>query len=168
MLGATIDDPIESGAGRVDGLGLLPVATAFAADKVLTRRRGVSPVFDGVEASGYEIRHGRVDATAGQPLLIADDGAAEGCVAGAVIGTSWHGLLESDALRRALLSWIAERTGRAFTPGHVTFAGVREARLDVLGDLVADHLDTAAVERFLTDGAPDDLPVVPPAGVHTP
>ena len=29
------------------------------------------------------------------------------------------------------------------------FAAVREARLDVLGDLVAEHLDTAAVGRLI-------------------
>ena len=168
MLGATIDDPVESQAGRVDGLGLLPVTTAFAADKVLARRRGTCSMLGGVEATGYEIRHGRVDVTAGQPLVIADDGAPEGCVVGAVLGTSWHGLLESDALRRALLAWVAQRTGRDFVAGDVAFAAVREARLDALGDLVADHLDTAAVDALIAGGAPADLPVVPPAGVPTP
>jgi adenosylcobyric acid synthase len=148
MLGQWIDDGVESEAGVVEGLGLLPVATTFAADKVLARVRGHSALFD-APAEGYEIHHGRVTVAGGQPLLHDEHGAAEGCVRGAVIGTSWHGLLEGDALRRALLAEVAERRGLAFTPGDVSFADVREARLDTLGDLVADHLDTAAIERLL-------------------
>jgi adenosylcobyric acid synthase len=164
MLGTVIDDDVESGAGRVDGLGLLPVTTRFAPTKVLARRTGTSPAFGGVTAGGYEIRHGRVTVDGGTPLLRTHDGHDDGCVDGAVLGTSWHGLLEHDDLRRALLCRVAERAGRDFTPGRVSFARVREARLDALGDLVADHLDTAAVDTLLTAGAPADLPVVPPAG----
>ncbi len=53
-----------------------------------------------------------------------------------------------------------------FTPAPGTdFAQLREARLDVLGDLVADHLDTAALARLITGGTPRDLPVLPPAGL---
>jgi adenosylcobyric acid synthase len=167
MLGTTVSDQVESGAGRVLGVDLLPVTTAFSTDKVLARRRGTSPVFDGAPAAGYEIRHGRVDVMSGRPLLMTDDGAPEGCVVDAVIGTSWHGLLESDELRRALLRWVAERTGRDFTPGDMAFADVREVRLDVLGDLVGDHLDTVAIEQLLAAGAPPDLAVIPPAGAPT-
>ena len=58
MLGLTIDDDVESGAGRVDGLGLLPVTTRFTPEKLLQRVSGT--VWD-VEATGYEIRHGRID-----------------------------------------------------------------------------------------------------------
>jgi adenosylcobyric acid synthase len=47
-------------------------------------------------------------------------------------------------------------------PGTVSFEDVRQDRLDALGDLVADHLDTAAVLALLEDGAPDGLPFVPP------
>ena len=39
---------------------------------------------------------------------------------------------------------------------------VRQARLDALGDLVADHLDTDAVLTLLEGGAPAGLPFVPP------
>jgi adenosylcobyric acid synthase len=144
------------------------VTTAFAADKVLAGRRGTSPAFGGAEACGYEIRHGHVDVSGGQPMVTTDDGAPEGCMIGAVIGTSWHGLLECDDLRRALLRWVAERTGRDFTPGDASFAAVREARLDTLGDLVAEHVDTAAIARLLHDGAPSDLPIIPPAGAPRP
>jgi adenosylcobyric acid synthase len=165
MLGTTITDHVESGAGSVTGLGLLPVATEFAGQKVLARPDGTSPMFGDVAASGYEIHHGRVTVAGGEPLLRTTAGAAEGCVAGAVIGTTWHGLLESDEFRRALLQWIADATGRAFVPGTVRFADVREAQLDLLGDLVADHIDLDAVEALFARGAPTGLPVIPPAGI---
>jgi adenosylcobyric acid synthase len=139
LLGAEIDDPVESGAGRVPGLGLLPVTTRFAA--------------------GYEIHHGRTSRHGGAPLLVREDGGEDGCAEGAVLGTTWHGLLEGDAWRAALLRWVAQRRGRAFTPAGVTFAAVREASLDRLGDLVADHLDTAAITRLVEHGPPA-LPTV--------
>jgi adenosylcobyric acid synthase len=75
-----------------------------------------------------------------------------------VMGTSWHGALEHDAFRRALLRWVSP----AFVPGTTPFAAAREARLDVLGDLVADHLDTAALADLIERGAPADLPIIDP------
>ncbi|MEX0658048.1 MAG: cobyric acid synthase [Egibacteraceae bacterium] len=159
MLGLRIVDHVESGAGQVDGLGLLPAGTVFAADKVLAQARGTSPAFDGSDATGYLIHHGRVTA-AGDPLLRTDSGQAEGCVAGSVVGTTWHGLLEADGFRRALLAWVADRRGRDFLPGARAFADLREARLDTLGDLIAVHADTAALAALVGDGAPDGLPVL--------
>jgi len=164
MLGTSIDDPVESGAGAVDGLGLLPVTTTFVPDKLLSRPRGTG-VFPAVApVAGYRIAHGRTERQGGAPLLRTADGADEGCVAGAVLGTSWHGLLEADDYRRALLGWVAERRGLDFTPGRVTFAVSREERLDQLGDLVEAHLDTTALTALLERGAPAGLPTVPPAG----
>jgi adenosylcobyric acid synthase len=81
---------------------------------------------------------------------------------GSVLGTVWHGALESDGVRRALLAEVAAATGRDWSPGTLGFEQVRQARLDALGDLVADHLDTEAVMRLLEQGAPDGLPFVPP------
>jgi len=168
MLGTTIVDRVESDAGSVAGLGLLPVSTTFAADKVLARPSGVSPPFGDVAVSGYEIHHGRSTVGGGVPLLRTADGVDEGCITGTVLGTSWHGLLESDAFRRALLSWVAEATGRDFVCDSVAFAGLREAQLDLLGDLVAGHVDLDAVTDLLDHGVPSGLPVVPPAGVPGP
>jgi adenosylcobyric acid synthase len=81
---------------------------------------------------------------------------------GQVYGTVWHGALESDAFRRAFLAEVAAVTGRAWLPGTRSFEDVRQARLDALGDLVADHLDTDAVARLIDEGAPPGLPFLPP------
>jgi adenosylcobyric acid synthase len=156
LLGTRIDDDVESRAGAVDGLGLLPVRTVFGADKVLARPTGAygpHPV-----STAYEIHHGRITVDGGEPLFTP----GEGCRVGAVSGTVWHGALESDGVRRALLSEVAAATGRDWRPGTAAFEDVRQARLDALGDLIADHLDTGAVQALLEGGAPTGLPFVPP------
>lgn len=164
LLGRRIVDEVECRAGMVDGLGILPVETVFHPDKHLSRPTGSSPFLGGVPAFGYEIRHGRVTVHGGEPLVRTTDGQPEGCVVGAAVGTSWHGLLEGDELRRAFLAWVAERAGRPFTAGSRPFATVREARLDTLGELVGGHLDSDALTGLLTGGASGGLPVIPPAG----
>jgi adenosylcobyric acid synthase len=164
MLGTSIVDSVESGAGQVPGLGLLSVVTTFQADKILTRPRGISVFPSSAPVTGYRIAHGRTERRGGAPLLRTAEGADEGCVTGAVLGTSWHGLLEADDYRRALLGWVAERRGLDFMPGAVACAAFREARLDRLGDLVEAHLDTTALTTLLERGAPAGLPTVPPAG----
>jgi adenosylcobyric acid synthase len=162
LLGQAIDDPVESGRGRVEGLGLLPVATSFQADKHLGRPSGHCPILGGEPAAGYQIHHGRTRRLGGlaEPLLVGDGGEPDGCAAGAVLGTSWHGLLETDGLRRALLAWVAGRRGLDFTPGQVSFAQVRQRRLDAFADLVEGHTDTLALARLIEAGPPADLPTV--------
>ena len=156
MLGAEIDDPVESRAGRVAGLGLLPTQVAFGPDKVLGQVRGTGY---GGPVTGYAIHHGVVQVT-GQAGPFPG-----GCRSGAVFGTAWHGTLECDDFRRAFLAEVAALAGRDFTPQPDTsFAAIRQARLDTLGDLVADHLDHEAVDRLIEHGAPPGLPVIAPAG----
>jgi adenosylcobyric acid synthase len=161
MLGGTIIDDVESSAGVASGLGLLPVSTVFAESKVLGRPSGVA-LDGGDQVAAYEIHHGRISVAAGVPLFALADGATEGCRQGAVWGTVWHGVLENDAFRRRLLSVVASVVGKRWLPGDVAFADVREARLDALGDLVADHVDRDAILRLVEQGAPAGLPFVPP------
>jgi adenosylcobyric acid synthase len=157
MLGREIDDQIESRAGTVPGLGLLPVRVSFAPDKRLGRPAGAAY---GAAVAGYEIHHGTA--------TVEDAGAVPfpgGCRAASTWGTSWHGTLENDAFRRAFLAEVAGLAGRAFAAAPDTcFAAVRQAQLDVMGDLVAAHLDTAALSQLISEGPPAGLPVVGPAG----
>jgi adenosylcobyric acid synthase len=154
LLGERIDDDVESRRGAVEGLGLLPVTTAFAPEKVLRRPSGRCDWL-GCDVAGYEIRHGR-PARHGGEALIGD----EGCRAGNVIGLSWHGALEHDEFRRALLARVAAMRDRAFVPGSRPFAAVREAHLDALGDLVAEHVDTDALADLIDGGVPALLPTL--------
>jgi adenosylcobyric acid synthase len=155
LLARSITDSVESRAGTVAGLGLLPVEVHFAAAKTLGRPVGAA--YGEPVTTAYEIHHGVASVTGpAEPFL-------DGCRVGAVWGTMWHGALDSDGFRRAFLREVAAAAGRDFVPAPDTdVAAARAARLDALGDLVADHLDTAAVLRLLEHGAPADLPFVPP------
>jgi adenosylcobyric acid synthase len=165
MLGRSIHDDVESAAGEVGGLGLLPVDTVFGESKVLARPQGIA-VAGGEAVSAYEIHHGRIEAFGGAPLFVVAGATDEGCRVGSVWGTVWHGVLESDAFRRRFLTEVAAAVGKRWLPGDVAFAAVREARLDALGDLVADNIDREAVLGLIANGAAAGLPFVPPGVPH--
>ncbi|MDT0306790.1 cobyric acid synthase [Streptomyces sp. DSM 44917] len=154
ILGERIEDEVESKAGTVPGLGLLPVRVRFARAKTLARPGGHAL---GEPVSGYEIHHGVAELTGGdEPFL-------DGCRSGSVWGTHWHGSLESDGFRRAFLRRIAADASRAFVPAPDTrFGALREEQLERLGDLIEEHADTAALLRLIEEGVPDGLPFIPP------
>jgi adenosylcobyric acid synthase len=162
MLGESIDDPVESRSGVTQGLGLLPVVTDFAPDKTLARPTANG--FGRPVTTGYEIHHGLVDVRGGEPLFTDADGrAVDGCVSGNVLGTLWHGTLESDEYRRAFLHWTAQRAGRSFAPDPGTdFAAARQAQYDRLADAVVEHLDTKALWRLIEEGPTPGLRLLPP------
>ncbi len=160
MMGTTIHDPggIESGAGQVEGLGWLDVATTFGPDKVVRRRRGTAM---GEAVAGYAIHHGVVEraaTTAGWVHLddetgAGDDGAVE--PAGArFLGTSLHGLFEGDAFRATFLTEVGRRAGKTFVPAGVSFAGARQGQLDAVADLLEANLDLGAIDALIAEGAP--------------
>ncbi|WP_131105771.1 cobyric acid synthase [Ornithinimicrobium sufpigmenti] len=149
ILGTKIEDPwgVEGPAGAVaDGLGLLPVTTTFAPDKVLGLPSGEAL---GAPVTGYEIHHGRVTRADGTEEF------ADGARSGQVFGTMWHGSLESDAFRSAFL---AETVGVA--PSGASFPAARERRIELLADLVEEHLDVGALLDLARGGAPAGLPTL--------
>ncbi|MGC5053731.1 cobyric acid synthase [Micromonospora sp. DT48] len=164
MLARAIHDPVESRQGTVPGLGLLPIEITFDRDKTV---RPASGSVDGhLPVEGYEIHHGYVSTADPQltPLLRDTGGVDEGAMHGVVHGTHWHGTFESDEFRRWFLTRVARLAGRTgFRVAlDTSFAAARERSLDLLGDLVEEHLDTPALWRLIEDGPPVDLPFVPP------
>ncbi|WP_320069353.1 cobyric acid synthase [Micromonospora sp. RTGN7] len=166
MLGRAVHDPVESRAGSVPGLGLLPVEVTFAPGKTVRVSAGTAATDPDIQVRGYEIHHGYVSAVdpALPPLLTYDDGTGEGAVLGAVCGTHWHGAFESDAFRRRFLTEAARLAGRAGfrVAPDTAFAAARERSLDLLGDLVEEHLDTDALWHLIESGPPTGLPFLPP------
>ncbi|WP_328724869.1 cobyric acid synthase [Streptomyces sp. NBC_00259] len=167
LLGEHIDDEVESRAGAVTGLGLLPVRVRFAREKTLTRPSGQAL---GQPVEGYEIHHGVAEVLGGEPFLSDGHGhGLDGCRAGSVWGTHWHGSLESDGFRRAFLRVVAAAAGRRFVPAPDTsFAALREEQLDRLGDLIEEHADTDALLRLIEGGAPSGLPFIAPGAPALP
>lgn len=101
----------------VDGLGLLPVTTAFEAEKRLER---VSVPVDGTgpiagssgTAEGYEIHMGTTSLTDGAHESSLTRPLGERSVAtDRVLGTYLHGLFENENIRDALVGALFERVG---------------------------------------------------------
>lgn len=137
MLGGTISDPdgVEGATGATVQ-GLGLLEIATVFDAEKTLRLH--------EPAGYEIHHGRISGTT---------------VSGPVSGTMVHGRLEDDDYRSRYLREALGLESRA------SFPAAREARLDLLGDLVEQHLDADALLSLALQGAPSSLPVLPPGGV---
>lgn len=152
VLGEHIEDEVESRAGAVDGLGLLPVRVRFAREKTLARPVGSAL---GEEVSGYEIHHGVAEVLGGTPSWTAAGSAR----CGERTGTArW-----SRTASAGPSCGRSRRGGRRFVPAPDTsFGALREEQLDLLGDLIEEHADTDALMRLIEGGAPTGLPFLPP------
>jgi adenosylcobyric acid synthase len=134
MLARVIDDPVESGRGVVEGLGLLPTKISFGMDKVLGRPTGT---WRGHQIEGYEIHHGTAEIEGeAEPFL-------DGWRRGQVWGTMWHGAWENDDFRRAWLAEIAAAAGSSWRsePEATGFGRRREIMINTLADAVEQHAD---------------------------
>jgi adenosylcobyric acid synthase len=138
MLGRTVADPdgIEGPPGKVDGLGLLDVATTLSSEKRLEQVRGTTA--DGAPFAGYEIHMGVTDGPdRARPFARLTNGSAEGGIStdGRVIGAYIHGLFADDRQRAA---WL-ERLGAGSV--QIAYDDSIEQTLDALATHLGAHLD---------------------------
>jgi adenosylcobyric acid synthase len=132
--------------GNAPGLGLLPLVTAFDADKTVRRTSatfgdvsGRWAALSGVSASGYEIHHGQ---TAQHPAMAAGGDIAREVIpglawqnaAGNVLGCYLHGLFEDPAVLRALFG--------ATVP-------TLETVFDGLADFIEQHVEPGVLEFLI-------------------
>ena len=145
MLGRTIADPRRrrgTAGAAVDGLGLLDVTHRRSAPRRCcagrTERR-----------RGYEIHHGRITVGDGEFL------------GGAGRARLRHDVARQPGGRRAARAAFLARGARASTVDRRRFPAARERRLDLLGDLVEEHLDVDAL-LDLAATVRRGLPLLPP------
>ncbi|MBI3602951.1 MAG: cobyric acid synthase [Nitrospirae bacterium] len=159
VLGKKILDPeaVESKTSEMEGLGLLDVATSFAANKITVGVSGVH-LETGSPVEGYEVHMGRTNLGAGAvPLLEVQttgesdkrkDGAASGD--GRVLGTYVHGLFDAPSFRRLFLNRL--RAARGWSSLEPMPESSLDQELDRLADFVARHIDLAAVDAIVERG----------------
>ena len=150
MLGRELLDSSggEGGPASFPGLGLLPVATRFAAEKITRQARATSLWPEsGHDLNGYEIHHGRTETVAAGGEALAEGGPGVGWRAGRVAGSYLHGLLGSDPWRSAYLNQVRRDRGLAQQPIHG--ADPLEQRIQRWAAHLARHLRPGAWELIL-------------------
>jgi adenosylcobyric acid synthase len=148
MLGKILADPegVEGQEGRFKGLGLLPLKTVIAGQKI-ARQRLVSSRFpqEGLPVSGYEIHQGRtrlIEEEAETLALFDDPSLGVVDDAQAVWGTYLHGLFDNGPWRRAWLNRLRQQRGlRSLPTGVANYREQREAILDQLADSIEPYLN---------------------------
>lgn len=158
MMGRSIVDQVESRVGKVDGLGWLDIETEFQTDKITRRSEGI---IMGERVHGYEIHHGVVERGPGVLPWVhlyrdangtEEEGALDPTEA-RFMGTSLHGLFESDSFRAIFLTEIGRRSDKCFIPKGVSFKEARNLQLERLADAIETHLDFDAITRLIAQGA---------------
>jgi cobyric acid synthase CobQ len=153
MLGTRVADPlgIESGAGAMDALGLLPLVTELGREKHLHQVRAVHRP-SGSELKGYEIHHGntRIEEGGLECVVASEDGREIGFArpGSLVWGTYLHGLFDEDAFRRVFIDQVRRRKGLA-PLREVQARYDLEERLDRLAEVVRSRLDMESVYRLI-------------------
>jgi cobyric acid synthase CobQ len=148
MLGGRIEDApaIESSRKAMQGLGLLELSTAMAEEKTLVRVSGRHS--SGLPLQGYEIHHGRSDASALQPIVIRSDGEVIGAGRGNIWGTYMHGVFDADEFRRAFIDKLRERRG--LKPlGRICAPYDLEPALDRLAETVRKSIRVDSLYRLM-------------------
>ena len=147
MLGEALIDP-HGIDGNGPGLGLLPLATVFEADKTVRHWQGVFgrlagpwAALSGVAAAGYEIHHGQTAqhpamAAAGDVALEVLPGLGWQNGAGNVMGVYLHGLFEDPRVLTALFGAHAPSLNTVF---------------DGLADFVHTHMGPDVLHRLIQD-----------------
>lgn len=145
MLGEALIDT-QGIDGNAPGLGLLPVVTAFEAEKTVRRTTatfgaltGAWSALSGVTATGYEIHHGR---TAQHPAMAARGDIARESIpglvwqnaAGNVLGCYLHGLFEDPAVLHALFG---------------TSVPTLETVFDGLADFLEQHVEPGVLHALI-------------------
>jgi adenosylcobyric acid synthase len=158
IMGTHVCDPhgVEGG-GSEPGLGLLPITTTLAREKITERASGTlasrsifadAPTSEAI-IEGYEIHCGRTTYESGAlpfaHIVRESDGSAldDGARSknGRAIGTYLHGAFAADAFRHAFVAAARAKSGLAPRDAYANVSAEREARIDRLAAHVREAVD---------------------------
>lgn len=147
MLGETIKDPlkVESAAGEIAGLGILPVQTVLLADKT-TRQCNFHYRGHGELCAGYEIHMGETRVSEKEsPVAILSDGIEDGYfLSQKCWGSYLHGILDNQLVINDLVAPYTKQEVKT-----VDYQQFREEQYDKLAILLRENLDIDQVYRHL-------------------
>ena len=169
MLGDTLSDPyhVEAG-GKIRGMGLLPMDTVFASQKIRTRvtgeflpMKGIFAALSGVSLEGYEIHMGESVRKEGilpaTKLMVAGNQPEETKTEGAfhenVCGTYVHGVFDKEEVVETLVRILGERKGiDVSSMTGIDFAAFKETQYNILAAELRKHLDMKKIYSILEEG----------------
>jgi len=151
MLGKAILDPlqIESAQTHYSGLDLFDYVTTLQADKALTNYAGTITLNgQSVPVKGYEIHCGVTEYN-NQTSAVTLNGIADGMLSAdnQIFTTYLHGLFDQPEALNLILNWTGLNKVESFDINEI-----REQQLDILADILEEHLDMQAIKNILATG----------------
>lgn len=165
MLGNKIsDDSGAEGGGSINGMGLLPVDTSFAKEKLRTRVSGRIDILDGILKGisgelieGYEIHMGTSKVNGNSLCTITDSVSGstyvDGAYSGNVYGSYVHGIFDNGGIASGIIKALLESKG--LEAGHIVSRDINEyknSQYDILAKAVRESLDMKEIYRILEEG----------------
>lgn len=149
MLGKTISDPDQveaAGVTEIMGMGLLPMETVFAGDKVQTQTKGcftglegMLKSLNGLDYEGYEIHMGRSQ----EKLNVVTEHKN-------IYGSYIHGIFDAPGITDEILKTLCQQKGIDFTTlGTFDLKAYKEQQYNKLADAVRQGLDMELVYKII-------------------
>ena len=148
MLGSKISDPLhtESNNDEVDGLGLLPIKTTFAAEK-FTRQVTIESVdftflnvsITGKNLEGYEIHSGLTEGFNKSKIVAVEN----------VLGTYVHGIFDNDEFRRQILNAIRLKKNLQPLPNTRNVRAEKQRNYERLAKIVRENLNMELLSSII-------------------
>lgn len=166
MLGEMIDDPhqVET-AGKIRGMGLLPVKTCMGIEKTRTRvtgtvlpQEGMLEALSGTAISGYEIHMGQSEYTGPCAAFcqIRDEVTGgekeDGAYRDGVYGTYVHGIFDADHMAEQIVDALLKKKGIAMEHADgMDYAAFKETQYQKLSDTLREYLDMERIYQMLEE-----------------
>ena len=168
MLGEHLSDPhgVEAG-GEIRGMGLLPMETVFAGQKIRTRVsgsfgkiQGVLSDLSNVVVEGYEIHMGVTTLQEGVNSLtvLGESKKMDGAYKDNIYGTYVHGIFDKEQVVKEIVVALGNKKGIDMTQA-VAFdmEAFKETQYDILAAELRKHLDMKAIYNILSIQHNDSL-----------